>query len=107
MASGKKQFVAPMFEPELFREQMVLEKVIVTLLGLFGAPNMTWRPGNCAPSFPPSLRPWLQNLIENFSKRYYVHGFDEQNTSTWGVVCGGDLYNEFVCVDNNYIWLWF
>ena len=27
----------------------------------FGAPIMIWRPGNCAPLAPPSLRPWVWN----------------------------------------------
>jgi len=43
----------------------VLKKVLVTLLGLFGAPAVIWRPpivtrrpGNCVPLAPP-LRPWL------------------------------------------------
>jgi len=34
----------------------VLKKVLVTLLGLFGAPIVTWRPGNCA-SLPPLVMP--------------------------------------------------
>jgi len=39
-----------MFEPEVFRKQnLVLKKVIVTLLGLFGARGI-------APPLPPSLR---------------------------------------------------
>ena len=38
------------------RKFTVLKKVLVKLLGLFGAPIMIRRPGNCAP-LPPSLRP--------------------------------------------------
>jgi len=41
----------------------VFKKVFVTLLGfvgLFSAPPADiWRPGNCAPLIPPSLRSWL------------------------------------------------
>jgi len=35
----------------------VLKKVLVTLLGLFGAPIVIWRPGNCAYLALPPLRP--------------------------------------------------
>jgi len=39
MASGaRSKFGAPMFETELFRKQMYCIAVLVTLLGLFGAP---------------------------------------------------------------------
>ena len=31
----------------------VLQKVLVTLLGLFGVPIVNWRPGNCAPLVTP------------------------------------------------------
>jgi len=45
---------APMFKTEVFREQM-LEKILVTLLGLFGAPIVTRRQGNCAPLVTPLI----------------------------------------------------
>jgi len=38
MAPGaRSNFGAPMFEPEVFRQQMYCTEVLVTLLGLFGA----------------------------------------------------------------------
>jgi len=53
MAPGaKSKFGAPIFEPEVFRKQMYCTEVLVTLLGLFGAPQpfgalmMIRRPGN-------------------------------------------------------------
>jgi len=55
-ARGKEQFSCPMFEPKVFREQMhCIEKVLVTLLGLFGAPVVVPRPENCAPLVTPLL----------------------------------------------------
>ena len=40
MATGpRSKFGAPMFEPEVFRKQMYCTEVLVTLLGLFGAPQ--------------------------------------------------------------------
>ena len=48
MAPGaRSKFGAPMFEPEVFRKQMYCTEVLVTLLGLFGALIVIWRPGNC------------------------------------------------------------
>jgi len=63
---ARSKFGAPMFEPEVFRRQMhCIAKVLVTLLGLFGAPRshatsrsdlapsrVVRRPGNCAPLTP-------------------------------------------------------
>jgi len=42
-----------MFEPEVFRKQMyyIEKKVLVTLLGLFGAPIVISRLRNCAPLY--------------------------------------------------------
>jgi len=52
-ARGKKQVWRPLFELEAFWEaNVLLKKVLVTLLGLFGAPIAIWRPGNCAPLAP-------------------------------------------------------
>jgi len=45
-----------MFEPEVFRKQMYCTEDLVTLLGLFGAPTVIRRPGNCAP-FPRRYAP--------------------------------------------------
>ena len=40
MAPGaRSKFGAPIFEPEVFRKQMCCSEVLVTLLGLFGAPQ--------------------------------------------------------------------
>ena len=46
---------APGYGPDLrsFRSKFsVLKKVLVTLLGLFGAPAVIWLSGNCAPLAP-------------------------------------------------------
>jgi len=55
-----------MFEPKVFRKQMYcIEKVIVTLLGFFGAPAVILRsrcdsaPGELRSTCPSSLRPWI------------------------------------------------
>jgi len=55
MAPGERsKFDAPMIETDVFQKQMYcMKKVPVTLLGLFGAPIMTRRPGNCAPLVVP------------------------------------------------------
>jgi len=50
MAPGaRSKFGAPVFEPEVFLKQMYCTEVLVTLLGLFGALIVIWRPGNRAP----------------------------------------------------------
>jgi len=53
-----------MFEPEVFRKKCaVSKKVLVTLLGLFGAPAVIRHPhsdlgsGNCGPCAPPRYVP--------------------------------------------------
>jgi len=47
MAPGaRSKFGAPVFEPEDIRKQMYCTEVLVTLLGLFGALIVIWRPGN-------------------------------------------------------------
>jgi len=56
MAAGaRSKFGAPMFEPEVFRKQMYCieeSSLLVTLLGLFGAPIVFRHPGNCDPLVP-------------------------------------------------------
>jgi len=55
MAPGaRSKFGAPMFEPEVFGSKCtVLRKVLVTLLGLFGAPHSDSAPGElCSPYLP-------------------------------------------------------
>jgi len=48
-----------MFEPKVFRKQMHFKKILVTSLGLFGAPAMAQRPhidsalGELCPLCPP------------------------------------------------------
>jgi len=56
MAPGQEAiFLPPVFETEVFRKQMYCIEVLMTLLGLFGAPQsfdaliLIRRPGNCAP----------------------------------------------------------
>jgi len=50
MAPGaRSKFGAPVFESEVFRKQMYCIKVLVTLLGFFGALIVIGRPGNHAP----------------------------------------------------------
>jgi len=58
MAPGaRSKFGALMFEPDVFRKQMFfVEKVLVTRLGLFGAPAVIRRPG-IVPPFPPRCAP--------------------------------------------------
>jgi len=74
---ARSKFGAPIFEPEVFRKQMNCTEVIVTLLGLFGAPQsfsaliVIRHPGNCAP-FPPSLRPWLLRAATRLNKSWYT-----------------------------------
>jgi len=53
---GRSKFGAPMLEPEVFRKQIHLKKILVTSLGLFGVPAMVRRPhSDSAPGelFPP------------------------------------------------------
>ena len=67
-ARGKKQVWRPMFEFEVFRNQIYcIEESTLILLGLFGAPIVIGHPENCAPL---SLRPWTitHNLL--YSKGY-------------------------------------
>jgi len=67
---ARSKFGAPMFEPEVFRKQMhVLKKVLVTLLGLFGAPMVIQRPGNCAP-FVPFVTPLHQDKAQRAACNY-------------------------------------
>ena len=52
----------------------VLNKVLVTLLGIFGAPAVIWHLGNCAPLSPPTLHPcpqgrymsWIFIVVSSF-----------------------------------------
>jgi len=50
---------ATMFEPCVLRKQgTALNKVLATLLGLFGAHSVTWRPGivpPCPPRYVPAI----------------------------------------------------
>ena len=74
---ARSKFGAPIFEPEVFRKQMYCTEVLVTLLGLFGAPQsfsaliVIRRPGNCAPC-PLSLRPWLLRAATCLNKSWYT-----------------------------------
>jgi len=58
MATGvRSNFGVPMFEPEIFRKQVLwIEESTCDTVGIFGAPIVIRRPDNCAP-FPPSVRP--------------------------------------------------
>jgi len=78
MATGaRSKFGAPTFEPEVFRKQMYCTEVLVTLLGLLGAPQsfgafiVIRRMWNCAPC-PPSLRPWLLRAATRLNKSWYT-----------------------------------
>ena len=68
---------APVFEPEVFRNQIYCTEVLVTLLGLFGAPQsfraliVIWPPENWGPC-PPSLRPWLLHAETHLNKSWYT-----------------------------------
>ena len=50
---------------------MYCTEVLVTLLGLFGALIVIWRPGNRAPCRP-SLRPWLLRAATCLNKSWYT-----------------------------------
>jgi len=68
MAPGaRSKFGAPVFEPEVFRNQMYCTEVLVTWLGLFGSLIVNWRPGNRA---PPLLRPWLLRAARRLNKSW-------------------------------------
>jgi len=58
MAPGvRRDFGVPIFEPEVFRKQMSrIERVLVTLLELFGSPSSNSALGELCPLSPP-LRP--------------------------------------------------
>jgi len=60
MAPGaRSKFGVTIFEPKVFQTQMCcIEKVLVTLLGFFGAPIVIRRPVNSAP-LPPLVTPLL------------------------------------------------
>jgi len=45
-----------------------IEKVLVTLLGLFGVPIVIQRPGNRISRAAPSLHPWLQRRCRLISR---------------------------------------
>jgi len=51
MAPGaRSKFGAPMFEPEVFRKQMYsIEEGTRYIVGIFSAPRVIRRTGNCAP----------------------------------------------------------
>ena len=50
------KFGAPVSNLSSFEGKFtVLKKVLATLLGLFGAPAVNWRPGNCAPLVTPLM----------------------------------------------------
>jgi len=73
MAHGaRNRFGAPMFEPEVFREQMYcVEETTCDMLGLFGRPNDS-TPGHCS-SLPPLGTPlkrisYATPLPENVSE---------------------------------------
>jgi len=64
-------FATPMFEPEVFRKQMccIEERICnITTPAVIRRPHSDWRPGNCAPHCPPSLRPWcIMHSGRNFT----------------------------------------
>ena len=74
---ARSKFGSHMFEPEPLRKQMCCTEVLVTLLGLFGAPQsfgaliVIRRPGNCAPC-PPWLHPWLLRVVTPLNKSWYT-----------------------------------
>ena len=60
---GKKQVWWPMFEPTVFRKQMYyIEEcsLLVTLLGLFGAPIVIRLPGELCPPLTPLVMPVMR-----------------------------------------------
>jgi len=68
MAPGtRSKFDAPMFKPEVVCKQIYcIEENTCDIAGTFrcpppslGAPIAIWRPGNCAPLAPLSLRPCI------------------------------------------------
>jgi len=76
-----------MFEPEVFRKQMYCTEVLVTLLGLLGAPQsfgafMVRRLGNCAPC-PLSLRPWTPRSEAH--QQIMVHSSNQRHTGTFSI----------------------
>ena len=58
MAPGaRSKFGAPMFEPEVFRQQMYCIEVLLTLLGLFVVPRSHSAPGELCPLHPHRYAP--------------------------------------------------
>jgi len=93
MAPGaRNKFAAPMFEPEVFRKQMYcFEKVLMTLLGLFG-PRSDSAPGESCP-----LAPLVTSLVlcnkyrKNSESKQIFKSEHHQNlhfsTTTWHGSC--------------------
>jgi len=56
-ARGRRKFGAPMFETKVFRSKCtVLKKVLVILLGIFGAPRSDSAPRElCPPCYAPEF----------------------------------------------------
>ena len=116
-ARGKKLVCAHMFEPEVFRKQCtVLKKVLVTLLGLFsspavisrapqwcGPPVVIWRPGNCAPYAPPSLRPCIRYIksekLRQTNCNEFLHNFVMKKA-------GQNPFNCLLCYVQPYLIRW-
>jgi len=77
-----------MLEPEVFQKQMYCTEILVTLLGLFGAPQsfgdfiVIRLPGNCAPCSP-SLRPWLLRASDA-PQQIMVHSSNQRLKGTLG-----------------------
>jgi len=82
MAPGaRSKFGAPVLEPEIFRKQMYCIEVLVTLLGLFDALIVTWRPGYRAPC--PVVTPLVTTRSEA-PQQIMVHSSNQMHTGTLG-----------------------
>jgi len=92
MAPGtRSKFGAPMFEPEVFRKQMYCVKIFVTLLGIFGAPTVIWRPHSdwfgaraIVPLLPPVITP-LITARSDAPQQTMILSFNQRLTGTFGL----------------------
>ena len=77
MAPGaKSKFGAPMFDLELFWKQMYcIEKVLQTLLKVFGAPRSDSAPGELCPPVPPRYAP-VHTTYLMIPIRFPLYSFD-------------------------------